>query len=93
MFNVGDRVIGPRGAGVVVRHRVPQARIDYLFSARGSEVLSTLPPVMIPLAVDAVYSADRYPFVVRFDDGYEDVYGPHELQLIVESGTHVLGCS
>jgi hypothetical protein len=32
--------------------------------------------------VETVYSADRYPYVVKFDTGYQDVYADSELEAV-----------
>ena len=28
------------------------------------------------------YGANRYPYVVRFDNGYQDVYAPNDLEAV-----------
>jgi len=35
-----------------------------------------------PAWPDSFYGSDRYPYVVRFDSSYEDVYGPGEFDVL-----------
>ena len=58
--------------GTVIAHRPQGDDCSYLTTERGSSLLPEVPPFLL----DSVfYPASRYPMVVRFDDGYEDVYG------------------
>lgn len=34
---------------------------------------------LFPAIVDSFYSGDRYPYKVKFDSGYEDVYSDDDL--------------
>ena len=34
------------------------------------------------LTVDSFYPADRYPYRIKFEDGYEDVYGTEEIEVV-----------
>ena len=36
----------------------------------------------VAVSLGNLYSSDRYPFVVRFDSGFEEVYGESELELV-----------
>lgn len=82
---VGTRVVHDyaegRGPGVIVGLN-SQEPMPYL-EERPLEALSLATEAGLTEAcLNAFYSADRYPFRVRFDrDGYTDVYGCRELRL------------
>ena len=80
MIDIGKRVKGSHGAGVVVAHNGTPSNnyIDGAIEALDSDVDTT---IMSGL-VSSFYSGDRYPNVVLFDTGYQDVYADSELTLV-----------
>lgn len=73
------------GRGVVVSYNgrkplpeIPQLRPSGEGDAEEVAELNRL-ALAISLTPESIYSGDRYPYRVRFDCGYEDVYGEESL--------------
>jgi hypothetical protein len=81
-FQVGDRVRhtghGP-GTVIEVREARSNSAAEYLLSRRGAAQLARIPGELVPAMVDSMYSPDRYPYRIRFDSGYTDVYSDNGL--------------
>lgn len=76
-MKIGQKVIGPHGAGVIIGLNGQQPA-DYVLFARGKECFeAALSSGLITAGI--FYSGDKYPYIVKFDDGYEDVYAESEL--------------
>jgi hypothetical protein len=88
MFQVGDRIHhaghGP-GTVIEVRTGTTNSAAEYLLSERGAEALANLPALLLPALVDAGYTPERYPYRIRFDSGYTDVYSEIGLRLIPQA--------
>lgn len=81
MLQIGQRVTGSHGLGTIVRLNTTEAN-RYL-TERPLEAANIAGELGLTDAlVGAFYSADRYPYVVRFDTGYEDVYAEVELEVV-----------
>ena len=80
MFQIGDRVIHHgHGPGTVVGYN-ETPRNDYFYE-RPREVLEAVEehPILAAGLVESLYSSDRYPYLVTFDSGYQDVYSEREI--------------
>ena len=83
MLSIGQRVShsghGP-GEMIEIREGAPQS--EYMHSPSFPSACAENQLVgALALAVSA-YSAERYPYRVRFDSGFEEVYGEHELEVL-----------
>lgn len=79
MFQVGQRVSGPHGLGTIVN--LNRTSSNAYFTERPLEAARIAANLGMEGALtNSVYSGDRYPYVVRFDTGYEDVYAEGELE-------------
>lgn len=80
MIDIGTRVKGSHGVGVVVAHNGNPSNnyIDGAIEALDSDVDTRV----VSGLVSSFYSGDRYPNVVLFDTGYQDVYADSELTLV-----------
>jgi hypothetical protein len=91
MIEVGTRVRGAHGLGTVVA--LNERQPNRYFEERpieAAEIASALGAVVLPdgtridaigALADSLYDGDRYPYRVRFDTGYEDVYAEGELEV------------
>lgn len=79
-FKVGDRVkhFG-HGLGTVIATNGTQKNVyfqekplDAIKMANNAGLLKEL--------VNSLYDGDRYPYVVKFDSGYQDVYSENDLE-------------
>ena len=70
------------GLGKVVGYNTTPPN-PYLLSSRGIEILNDMSegvlPIVIKGTVNALYDNDRYPYIIKFVDGYKDVYGRNEI--------------
>jgi hypothetical protein len=86
-FKVGDRVVHfGHGPGTVVRlnttpknNYFEEKPVDVLKTAAGNSAL-------LKGLVDSLYDGERYPYVVKFDKGYQDVYSENDLTGAVDNG-------
>jgi len=85
MFAVGQRVLhSGHGQGVVLEVRQVQAQeSEYMQGERFASACAEDPEFgALCLSLTPLFSADRFPFRVRFDSGYEDVYAPTDLEAV-----------
>lgn len=47
-----------------------------------NEVCDTAPPQLLGALANCFYDGDRYPYVILFDSGYQDVYSIREVEAI-----------
>lgn len=81
MLQVGQRVQGAHGLGTIVRLNSQQTN-RYL-AERPLEAANLAGALgLTDAVVGAFYNGDRYPYIVRFDTGYEDVYSEGELEAV-----------
>ncbi|HXQ37118.1 MAG TPA: hypothetical protein VN843_24115 [Anaerolineales bacterium] len=80
-LTVGTRVTGPHGLGTVVEVRVQKLQSDYVLN-HPETIQQCFQLGLGSALVCTFYGADRYPYVVRFDNGYQDVYGNSEIQVV-----------
>lgn len=79
MLAIGTRVNGPHGLGTIARYN--GVRQDSYVAERVQEAATMAAAVgALDALVGGFYSGDRYPYVVRFDTGYEDVYSDCSLE-------------
>ena len=76
-MKIGQRVNGSHGNGTIIGLN-GQTPADYVLSRRGKECFEDAVSLGL-VNVGTFYSGDRYPYIVKFDDGYEDVYAESEL--------------
>ena len=84
MFIIGQRVRhSGHGAGEVieVRSGAPHSE-GYMESARFSSAFAEEPALGCLAVAMTAYSPERYPYRVRFESGFEEVYGETELEAI-----------
>ena len=82
MFQVGNRIQhAGHGLGTIVAFNGTPP--NQYFNERPREVLELVEqvPQLSAGLVSSFYSSDRYPYVVRFDSGYQDVYSEGDLTL------------
>lgn len=74
MLEIGQQVYhSGHGNGVVIAYNGVEANQYAL------EHIELIPEQLTTAVVNSFYPADRYPYVILFDDGYSDVYGEQEL--------------
>lgn len=81
-MKVGDRITHfGHGPGVIIalnqtgRNKYFEEKpMDAVRLARAAGLIDGL--------VNSLYSADRYPFIVKFDDGYQDAYAEEDLTVV-----------
>lgn len=79
-FKAGDHVMhAGHGHGKVVGYN--QRPKNNYFEERPKEVIVAVKKssILIRGLVDSLYDGERYPYVVKFDDGYQDVYSESDL--------------
>lgn len=84
MLAIGTKVThSGHGAGTIVAYN-GRAATSYAAANLGSEIVAAAAQAGLTDAiVDSFYGGDRYPYVVQFDSGYKDVYGPSEVEAVV----------
>lgn len=75
-FYRGQRVFGPHGRGTIVEIRTGES--INLDTHHAVSALGTLASAGID-CTGLFYGPDRYPLCIQFDDGYQDVYAPTEI--------------
>ena len=78
MFQVGDNVIGSHGKGKIVGMNHNKGLSSGAKYALNNPTVADQAISLIP--VDSFYPADQYPYIVLFEDGYQDVYAETDLQ-------------
>jgi hypothetical protein len=84
-MRIGDRVLhNGHGLGEIValNQQAPAPSPTPQIRRGDGEDITRLNRMALFVSLSCAYSADRYPFVVRFDSGYQDVYGESELSLV-----------
>lgn len=81
LYTIGQRVNGPHGLGTVVALNNQQT--NQYFDEHPLVAATIAAEVGLPeLLIRSMYDAERYPYVVMFDSGYQDVYGETELEAV-----------
>jgi hypothetical protein len=77
MLEIGTQVIhSGHGEGTIVAYNTTE-NDEYTM-----EHLNMVPNALMGAALGMFYNGDRYPYVILFDNGYQDVYGDHEVEIV-----------
>ena len=82
MFKIGDHVFhSGHGHGRVVGYnqRPGNRYLEERGPAKVLELSKGAEKIVIRAITSSLYDGERYPYVVKFDDGYQDVYAETEL--------------
>lgn len=83
LLPVGTRVRGPHGLGTIVEYNTrSKDTAEHLLSERGADFLNVLPLQYTSAVVESLYDNLRFPYIVKFDTGYKDVYSEKSLTVI-----------
>jgi hypothetical protein len=84
-MRIGDRVrhayANGHGLGEIVALNQQQPVAEHQIRP-GEQEGHRLNMLAAYVTLSCAYSADRYPFIVRFDSGFQEVYGESELELV-----------
>lgn len=83
MITIGTRVYhSGHGYGTIVDYN-GQQRNRYLEERprEAVEIASSLGIDMTQPLINSFYNGDRYPYIIRFDYGYQDVYSEQEFEV------------
>lgn len=84
LLSLGTRVTHRgHGAGTIVSYNGVEPN-SYILSRRGLQALQGISshPVLAAGVMAGVYNGERYPYVVQFDAGYQDVYNSREFRVV-----------
>ena len=88
MLSLGTRVThfgggeGTHGVGTIVAYNTQEPNLYLQEKPQEASRLADEAGLLSAL-VSSVYDGRRYPYVVRWDSGYQDVYAPNDLQVAV----------
>lgn len=86
MISVGTVVNHPnRGQGVIVGYNRQQPIDPYFMSSRGIAQFGSGIGMGL-VSTDSFYDSQTYPYIVRYDDGYKDVYSASEFTVVQPLG-------
>lgn len=79
LLSIGVRINHPgHGDGTIIGYN-GQPKNEYT-EQLGSEVIGELVKIGLAFAItNSNYDSNRYPYVIKFDSGYQDVYAPNEI--------------
>ena len=81
MYQVGAVVLGSHGIGTIIGlNEVKPLRYFEEDPVTAVDIASRCE--LLGAIVAGVYNKERYPFVVKWEDGYIDVYSACELEII-----------
>lgn len=72
MYPIGTRIIGSHGNGTIIGHNDR----DDIFSLYDIIVMSLFPEDSM---INAYADGKTFPYIVKWDDGYKDVYSQNEI--------------
>jgi hypothetical protein len=78
-FGGGD---GTHGVGTIVAYNTREPN-RYLQEKPHEAIRLADEAGLLSALVSSTYDGQRYPYVVRWDNGYSDVYAPTDLQQVV----------
>ena len=80
-FGGGD---GTHGVGTIVAYNTREPNL--YFQEKPQEAVRLADEAgLLSALVSSTYDGQRYPYVVRWDNGYQDVYAPTDLQQVGSS--------
>jgi hypothetical protein len=80
-FKVGDKVIHHgHGTGIIVKMNATQKNL--YFEEKPLDAIKAISgnSLLIKGLANSLYDESRYPYVVKFEDGYQDVYSEIDLK-------------
>lgn len=81
MLNIGTQIRGSHGLGQIVGYNGYQAN-PYVLSNPLDALEIANQAGLLGSVVNSFYGADQYPYIVLFEDGYQDVYTDSELEVV-----------